>query len=83
MILYVIDTKHFTWNFLVLLNTFINMSEYKTKQLVALLYTNDKYVVKGKKYHPYNIHTHTELYLEINLTKKTKDLYSENLILMV
>ena len=81
MILYIENPKDAIRTLLELKNEFDKVAGYKvnTQKSVAFLYTNNKIEEKEiKETIPFTITSKIIKYLEINLPKKTKDLYSEN-----
>ena len=81
MILYVENPKDSTKKLIELIHEFSKVSGYKinAQKLVAFLYTNNEATEREiKESIPFTIAPITIIYLEINLTKEVKDLYSEN-----
>ena len=81
MILYIENPKVFTTKLLETLNKFRRFRGYKinTQKFVAFLYTNnDVSERKSEKAILFKITSKRIKYLEINLTKEMKVLYSEN-----
>ena len=81
MILYVENPKDSTPKLLELVQEFSKVSEYKVnpQKSVAFFYTNNK--TEGREIKesiPFTIAPKTIRYLGINLTKETKNLYTEN-----
>ena len=77
MILYIENSKDTTRKLLELINEYSKVAGYKinTKKSLAFLYTNNEKVEKEiKETIPFTIATKMK-YLEINLTKETKDLF--------
>lgn len=55
------------------------MNKINVQKSVAFLYTNNELAERGiKNIIPFKIVTITIKYVEINLTKEVKDLYTEN-----
>ena len=81
MILYIENTKDSVRKLLELINEFIKVAGYKinTQKSLAFLYTNNEKSEKEiKESIPFTIATERIKYLEINLPKETKELYTEN-----
>ena len=81
MILYMENPKDATRKLLELLNKFGKVAGYKihAQKSLAFLYTNnEKSAREIKETIPFTITTKKIKYLEINLPKEAKDLYSEN-----
>ena len=81
MILYLENPKDSIRKLLELISEFSKVSEYKinTQKSLAFLYTNNgKSEREIKESIPFTIATERTKYLEINLTKETKELYTEN-----
>ena len=81
MILYMENPKDATRKLLELLNEFGKVAGYKihAQKSLAFLYTNnEKSAREIKETIPFTITTKKIKYLEINLPKEAKDLYSEN-----
>ena len=81
MILYLENPKDSIRKLLELISGFSKVSEYKinTQKSLAFLYTNNgKSEREIKESIPFTIATERTKYLEINLTKETKELYTEN-----
>ena len=81
MILHIENPKDSTRKLLELINEYSKVAEYKinTQKSLAFLYTNNEKKereIKGTI--PYTIATKIIIYLGINLSKETKDLYIEN-----
>ena len=85
MILYIENPKDSMRKLLELISEFSKVSGYKinTQKSLAFLYTNyEKSERAIKESIPFTIATKRIKYLEINLPKETKELYSENKTLM-
>ena len=81
MILYIENPEDTTRKLLELINEFGKVAEYKinSQKSLAFLYTNSKTTEREiKETIAFTIATKRMKYLGINLPKKTKDLYSEN-----
>ena len=81
MILYIENPKDSIRKLLELISEFSKVSEYKinTQKSLAFLYTNNEKSERAiKESIPFTIATKRIKYLEINLPKETKDLYTEN-----
>ena len=81
MILYIEDPKDATRKLLELINEFGKSADWKinTQKSVAFLYTNnEKSEGEIQEAIPFTIASKRTKYLGINLSKETKDLYSEN-----
>ena len=81
MILYIENPKDATRKLLELINEFGKVAGYKinAQKPLAFLYTNNKRLEREiKETIPFTIATKRIKYLEINLPKEVKDLYSEN-----
>ena len=81
MILYIENPEDTTRKLLELINEFGKVAEYKinSQKSLAFLYTNSKRTEREiKETIAFTIATKRMKYLGINLPKKTKDLYSEN-----
>ena len=81
MTLYIENPKDATRKLLELINEFGKVAGYKinTQKSLAFLYTNDEKPEREiKEALPFNTATKRIKYLGINLSKETKDLYSEN-----
>ena len=81
MILYIENLKDSTIKLLELINEYSKAEGYKinTQKSLAFLYTkNEKTEREITETIPFTIATKRIKYLEINLPKKTKDLYTEN-----
>ena len=81
MIVYMENPIDCTKKLLYLINEFGKTAGYKvnTQKSKALLYTNNESAeIEIRKKIPFDIATRKIKYLEINLTKEVKDLYSEN-----
>jgi hypothetical protein len=81
MIVYLIDPKNSSREFLKLINNFNKMIEYKiySNKSVAFLYTKDKRAEKEiRETTPFTIVTNNIKYFGTNLTKQVKDLYDKN-----
>ena len=81
MILYIENPKGSIRKLLDLISEFSNVAGYKinTQTSLAFLYTKDKNSERTiKKSVPLSIETKRIKYLEINLPKETKELYTEN-----
>ena len=81
MILYIENPKDSTRKLLELINECSKFAGYKinTQKSLAFLYTNNEKVEKEiKETIPFIIATKRIKYLEINLPKETKDMYSEH-----
>ena len=78
-ILYVENPKDATRKLLEPINEFGKVVRYKMHRFLAFLYTNDEKSEREiKKTLPFTIATKRIKYLEINLLRETKDLYTEN-----
>ena len=78
MILYIENPKESTRKLLELVNEYSKVSGYtiNPEKSLAFLYTNNKRTEREiKETIPFTIATKRIKYLEINLTKETKDLY--------
>ena len=76
MILYIENPKDSIRKLLELINAFRKVAGYK---ILAFLYTNNEKSEKEiKESIPFTIATERIKYLEINLPKETKELYTEN-----
>ena len=81
MILYIENPKDSIRKLLELINAFRKVAGYKinTQKSLAFLYTNNEKSEKEiKESIPFTIATERIKYLEINLPKETKELYTEN-----
>ena len=81
MILYIENPKDGIRKFLQLISEFSKVSGYKisTQKSLAFLYTNDEKSERVfKESIPFTIATERIKYLGINLSKETKELYTEN-----
>ena len=81
MILYIENPKDSTQKLLELINEFSKVAGYKIniQKSVSFLYTNNEISEKEcKKTIPFKTTPPKIKYLEINLTKEVKDLYTEN-----
>ena len=81
MILYIENPKDSIRKLLELINAFRKVAGYKinTQKSLAFLYTNNEKSEKEiKESIPFTIATEIIKYLEINLPKETKELYTEN-----
>ena len=81
MILYIENPKDSIRKLLELISAFSKVSGYKinTQKLLAFLYANnEKSERKMKESIPFTIATNRIKYLGINLSKETKELYTEN-----
>ena len=81
MILYIENPKDSTRKLLELINEYSKAAGYKinTQKSFALLYTNnEKTEGEIKEIIPFTIASKRMKYLGINLSKETKDLYTEN-----
>ena len=81
MILYIKNPKELTPKLLGTISEFRKVAGYKinTQKSVAFLYTNNEQAEREiRKTIPFPIASKRIKYLGINLTKKVKDLYSEN-----
>ena len=82
MIVHIENSIDSTKNLLKLISEFGKKAGYKVniQKSKAFLYTNNKIFVMEirKKKIPFDIATRKIMYLGINLTKKVKDMYSEN-----
>ena len=81
MIVYLIDPKNSSREFLKLINNFNKMIEYKiySNKSVAFLYTKDKRAEKEiRETTLFKIVTNNIKYLGVILTKQGKDLYDKN-----
>ena len=81
MILYLENPKDVTRKLLQLINEFGKVAGYKinTQKSTAFLYTNSERSEREmRETIPFTITSKRIKYLVINLTKETKDLYSEN-----
>ena len=82
MILYLENPKDNTRNLLDLINEFgkVAGSKINTEKLIVFLYTkkNQRSVRDIRETFPFTIISKRIKYLEINISKETKDLYSEN-----
>ena len=80
MILYIENPKDSIRKLLELISEFSKVAGYKinTQTSLAFLYTNDKNSERTiKKSIPFSIETKRIKYLEINLPKETKELYTQ------
>ena len=81
MILYIENPKVVAGKLLELINEFVEVAGYKinAQKSFAFLYTNnERSETEIKETIPFTIATKRIKYLEINLPKEAKDLYSEN-----
>ena len=81
MILYIENPKYTIRKLLELISEFSKVTGYKIntqKSLACLYINNEKSEREIKESIPFTIATKTIKYLGINLSKKTKELYSEN-----
>ena len=81
MILYIENPKDSIRKLLELISEFSKVAGYKinTQKSLALLYTNnEKSEREIKESIPFTIATKIIKYLGVNLTKETKELYTEN-----
>ena len=81
MILYIENPKDSIRKLLELISEFSKVSEYKinTQKSLAFLYTNNEKSERAiKESIPFTIATKRIKYLEINLPKEMKELYTEN-----
>ena len=81
MILYTENPKDSTRKLLELINEYSQVAGYKinTQKSLAFLYTNNEKTEREiKETIPFTIVMKRIKYLGINLTKETKDLYTEN-----
>ena len=80
MILYIGNPKDFTKKLLGIINEFGKTGEYKIsiQKSVVLQHTENKLSEKERKKTSFKIVSKTIQYLWINLSKKVKDLYTEN-----
>ena len=86
MTLYLENPKDATGKLLELINAFAKVSAYKinTQKSMAFLYTNNERAEREiKEITPFTITSKRIKYLGINLSKETKDLYSENCKMLV
>ena len=82
MMLYIENSKHSIRKLLELISEFSKVAGYKTntQKSLAFLYTNNENSEREiKESIPFTIATKRRIkYLEINLLKETKELYTEN-----
>ena len=81
MILYIENSKDATRKLLALINVFHKVAGYKIniQKSVALLYTNNELSEREiKETIPFTTASKRRKYLELNLPKEVKDLYSKN-----
>ena len=86
MILYLEYPKDSTRKLLELINEFSKVAGYKinTQKLTAFLYTNSERAQREiREAIPFTIASKRIKYLEVNLPKETKDLYSENYKILI
>ena len=81
MMLYIENSKHSIRKLLELISEFSKVAGYKinTQKSLAFLYTNNENSEREiKESIPFTIATKRIKYLRINLSKETKELYTEN-----
>ena len=86
MILYIENPKDSTRKLLELIHEYSKVAGYKinTQKSLAFLYTNNEKVEKEiKQAIPFTIAMKRTKYLGINSLKETKDLYTENYIMLM